>query len=218
MIHQPTEESFLKDISSHSMKVVMNSGIHRHLLFKSATNSYNMWFEIITWPGVLTIHGDMGTWTFSRVDDMFTFFRCSHGKLHINPSYWAEKLRGGVHGGIDNSKVWEEESFRENLVRQLTEYYSLEGEDLAAVKQALDEDVLSQDGKYDLMIAVRDFSCPLPSGDHGESHGRHGKFQFDTCELPSGMEYAYHFIWCLYAIVWAIQVWNVRPGGTDDRT
>jgi hypothetical protein len=23
------------------------------------------------------------------------------------------------------------------------------------------------------------------------------------------MEYAYHFVWCLYAIVWAIQQWDL---------
>jgi hypothetical protein len=200
-IRQPNQEQFMKDVSGHKMAVILQSGVHRHLLFKKPGSS-NLWFEIITWPGALTIHGDMGTWTFSRVEDMFTFFRSRPGKtdLEINPSYWAEKLRGGVHGGSDNSKVWEEDSFRDSLVQQLTEYYSLDGDDLTTVSQALEDQVLRQDGKYDLMIAARDFSCELSGGK--------GRFEFDTCELPTGMEYAYHFLWCLYAIVWAVRQWD----------
>ena len=62
---------------------------YRHLLFRQP-NSGNMWFEIITWPDSLMIRGDMGSWSFSRVQDMFTFFRSD--QLKINPSYWTEKI------------------------------------------------------------------------------------------------------------------------------
>lgn len=163
-----------------------------------------MWFDLITWPGCLTIKGDMGCWTFSRVDDMLTFFRSTpddfvFGKLSINADYWAEKLQHGTHGGRDGAKVWDEESFKKRLTEQLTDYFGLEGDDLKVAKEALTEDVLRQDNKYDLIIAARDFAIDLPDRD---------AFQFDPCELPDGMEYAYHFIWCLYAIVWGIQQYD----------
>jgi hypothetical protein len=209
--NKPTAESFLRDVAAHVMTVKMDNGIYRHIRFRKPMDS-NMWFDIVTWPGVLTIHGDMGTWTFSRVENMFTLFR--DDKLRVNKDYWAEKLQHGTHGGRDGAKVWNEDLFKERIVAQLTEYYDLKGKDLAAVTQALKDEVLCQDNKYDLLIAARDFSCRLPSMEHLRENDRHGNFHFDTTELPDGKEYAYHFVWCIYAIVWAIQKYDansVRP-------
>lgn len=122
---------------------------------------------------------------------MFTFFRDE--QLRVNEDYWAEKLQHGT-GGKDGARVFYEELFKTQLRAQLTEYYSLEGDKLKEISQALEEDVFSHDDKYELLIAARDF--------------RHGEFYFDSCELPSGKEYAYHFVWCLYAIVWGIQQYD----------
>jgi hypothetical protein len=157
---------------------------------------------------VLTIHGDMGTWTFSRLPDMFEFFRSHDGKLRINESYWAEKLRGGVHGGRDSSRVWDEDYFAERLIGQLSDYYSLEQSDLEAVTKAAQEEVLVGENEHELMSAAAGFS-------HQLSDGR--KFQFDTCELPDGKVYAYHFVWCLYAIVWGIRSWDERAKGPEPK-
>jgi hypothetical protein len=190
-----TAEVFLKDVAEHAMAVKLDDGTYRHLRFQKPKSS-NLWFDLVTWPGVLTIHGDMGTWTFSRVEDMFTFFR--DDKLRINAHYWSEKLQHGTHGGRDGAKVFEEDLFRQQMIEHLN-HYDFDDEDRAAVKQALDDDVLSQDGKWDLMIAARDFRVKLPN---------RGDFYFDSCELPTGKEYAYHFLWCLYAIVWGIQQYD----------
>jgi len=183
---------FLKDVLNHSFTVKLDSGLYRHLGFRSKEDGWNMWFELVTWPGCLTIRGDMGTWTFSRLEDMFLFFRDE--KLRINESYWAEKLQHGTFGGRDGARVFSEDLFRERLLAQLTEYYGLEGERLKEVTEALRDEVLNRDNRYDLLMAARDFKC--------------GDFQFDTCELPDGKEYAYHFVWCLYAIVWGIQQYD----------
>lgn len=56
-----TPETFLKDVSGHVMAVKLDEGLHRHIIFRQPKNS-NQWYEILTWPGCLTIHGDMGTW------------------------------------------------------------------------------------------------------------------------------------------------------------
>jgi hypothetical protein len=189
---EPTADSFMRDVSTHQLKVLRDDGLYRHLKFRQPGHSWNMWFELVTWPGVLTIHGDMGTWTFSRLEDMFQFFR--DDKLRINASYWAEKLQHGQHDGRDGARSFSEDLFKERLRAQLTEYYSLEGDQLKEVLEALQDEVLAQDNKYDLLIAARDFKC--------------GDFQFDSCELPDGKEYTYHFIWCLYAIVWGIQQYD----------
>jgi|SRR5665213_1794470 len=82
-------EQFLADVANHELTIKQDNGLYRHLYFRQLGNS-NMWFEIVTWPGALTINGDMGSWSFSRVDDMFRFFRSK--ELRINSSYWAEKI------------------------------------------------------------------------------------------------------------------------------
>lgn len=192
-----TKAQFLKDVAGHKMKVLRNDGLYKHLHFEDEIKGYNLWFDLITWPGNLTIRGDMGTWTFSRIQDMFNFFRSPD--LSINAGYWAEKLQGGIHGGRDLAKRFDEDSFKKRLVEQLEDYYGLHRKKLAEVKQALQEEVLNQDCKYDLMIAARDFQYTFSDGK---------KFQFETCELPDGKEYTYQFIWCLYAIVWGIQQWD----------
>jgi hypothetical protein len=75
-VKEITEEVFLKDVEKHEMKVLLDNGLYRHLRF-AATGQYswNQWFEIITWPGKLAYSGDMGTYVFERIEDMFEFFR-----------------------------------------------------------------------------------------------------------------------------------------------
>jgi hypothetical protein len=92
--YQPTQEQFARDVAKHRMKIVRDDGIHRHLLCRADDNS-DYWFEVITWPHRLCITGDMGTWVFARLEDMFEFFRVdrTHGRCEINPDYWEEKIK-----------------------------------------------------------------------------------------------------------------------------
>ena len=188
---------FLKDVASHALEVKLDNGIYRHLSFRRVS-SFNQWFDIVTWPGFLCICGDMGTWTFARLADMFNFFRDS--QLRINASYWAEKLQNGTIGGRSNAKEWDEDVFTADVLQQLTDYYGLEGERLTSVTEDLKQTLSyeSGNGRHALYRAVADFKY------------RDGarKFYFDSCELPDGMVYSYHFLWCLYAIVWGIQQYD----------
>lgn len=124
---EPSVETFTKDISTHAMTVLLYNGLYRHAKFKKPTDSWHHWFEIITWPGCLTINGDMGTWTFSRIEDMFSFFRCRNG-LSINPAYWAEKLQSGSSGGYRQAKEFSMEDFSERLLDQLKKLLRLQGQ------------------------------------------------------------------------------------------
>ena len=85
-------ERFAKDVADHQMTVLMDIGVYRHLMFKKPDRSEH-WFEIVTTPGMLVIRGDMETWVFSRIPDMFNFFRGKDGE--INADYWQEKLLAG---------------------------------------------------------------------------------------------------------------------------
>lgn len=179
---EPTHETFLKDVANHEMDVKLDQGVYRHIVFSQPMHRFLYRFELITTPGLLVIHGDMETWAFSRVDDMFTFFRGELGK--INCSYWAEKLQAGR----TNAKRFDGEYFKDCLIDSL-DGYDLEGEKRAKVIEELNE-----------IEWCDDESWTRRQVDGIEADGF--KFQ-DTYEI-SGKRYTYHFVWCLYAIVWGI--------------
>src|SRR5436190_22697501 len=93
-------ERFQSDTRDHEMTVLRDDGLYRHLRFKAPDTSF-YWFDLITWPGYLAVVGDFGDgYTFTRVPDMFEFFRAKSGWNggSINPMYWAEKIASGRDG------------------------------------------------------------------------------------------------------------------------
>jgi hypothetical protein len=169
------------------MSVFHDNGIYRHLRFAADNeHSWNQWFEIITWPGSLAVHGDMGSWMFNRVEDMFTLFRRPDGK--INPSYWAEKLQASSKFGGPEVR-FSIDAFKEEVLDSL-DGYSLSESKKKAIKKAVKERVFIYDDEQDVRSELDRF--------------QHGEFRFsDTWEIR-GQEWSTHFIWCLHAIVWAI--------------
>jgi hypothetical protein len=88
MSERPSEQSFLKDIANHQLEILLDNGVYRHLRFKANANSWNMWFDVVTWPGFLAYSGDMGCFVFTRIADMFEFFRSNKADgLPINQGY-----------------------------------------------------------------------------------------------------------------------------------
>lgn len=76
------------------MTVLLDQDLYRHVSFTRPVSSLYR-FDLITWPGSLVIHGDMGTYAFSRTADMFGWF----GTGPINPGYWAQKLTAADPSG-----------------------------------------------------------------------------------------------------------------------
>lgn len=181
-----TEEIFQKDIEHHALNVVRDDGLYRHVVC-AKPGSYCMHFEIVTWPGYLCYVGDMGSFTFSRIPDMFEFFRSDKGS--INPDYWSEKIQACDRDG--GYREWSEEKFREVI-----EYYlSGRGEEPVSeeLRQAVKEEVLSriEDGEHEAYRAANEFE--------------HGGFRFDDLWDHNFKEFTLRFLWCCHAIVWAIQ-------------
>jgi hypothetical protein len=117
-------ERFAGDTAGHQMIVKHDDGLYRHLRFMHhhlcndavmRPGPSHYWFDLVTWPGTLTINGDCGTFVFSRVTDMFEFFRSKYG---INPQYWAEKLQAPDPRG---AKKYSEDVFRQHVVEYVTE-------------------------------------------------------------------------------------------------
>lgn len=80
-------QRFEGDTSEHALTVIRDDGLYRHLRCQKP-GTYIYGFDIVTWPGYLAYVGDMGDFVFTRVRDMFEFFRGDR----INPDYWSEKL------------------------------------------------------------------------------------------------------------------------------
>lgn len=191
-----TPERFAGDVRDHAMTVLRANGIDRHLRFrKPGCSAY--WFDILSWPGALCIDGDCGTFVFRREADMFGFFR--NGRDGINPRYWSEKVVSGgknIGGGIEE---YDAGKFRAELVRQYREHYRHTGLYREALEgfRTLRDDVLSrvEEGAQIACHAVYDFEV-------------NGHQVFDEISARWYSEYTFHFIWCLRAIVWAIQQWD----------
>jgi len=195
-----TQDRFEEDTRHHTMQVLHDAGLYRHLLFR-APKSGSYWFEILTWPGSLTIHGDMGTYTFSRLTDMFEFF----GTGPINPDYWAQKLASQSALGI---KEFSETALNEVVMSHLADWSvelteAEEGHLLAALRNALlrPELALNLHSSYEALATF------IWTASGGKSYQFIDAWEYDLSA------YTVHFLWCLRAITYGIRQYQANGGG-----
>jgi hypothetical protein len=104
MDQQQLERWAVEAFADHTLEVIRDDGLYRHLRCrKSGTWVYG--FDVVTWPGYLTVCGDIGTWVFSRERDMLPWFEASGDR--INPGYWSEKLMHGSGSGHEDARRFE---------------------------------------------------------------------------------------------------------------
>jgi len=187
-----TEEDFLRCVAGHVMQIVKDDGTHRHIRYRTP-GDFEAWFDVLTWPDYLCITGDYGTFVFQRAPDMFNFFRGkADGGLRINPRYWSEKVRAAdhPHGGV---KEYSPEKFAEYVKDYFDDYIAedMTEEERAERWEQIEDNVLGAgESEITARQAVADF------GDF---------WDFWERDLT---EFTYRFIWCLYAIVWAIRQYD----------
>lgn len=197
---------FQKDVAAHEMQVVRNDGINRHLRFKKPGTGC-MYFDIVTWSGILVITGDMGTSVFTRIEDMFQFFRPGRdehrdgeGKLFINPGYWAEKC-------IANDGPKEEFStdrWAKVIKERFDQYFQSHGE--LSPADELEKAELWEKVQGDVIDGVEDQSSAFHAADCFDPENvTFGSLRFDEMWDYTLTDYRWHFIWRLYAIAYAIQ-------------
>lgn len=217
------QERFERDVAEHHMTVLHEDGVYRHVRFSRQDTSC-MHFDLITYPGYLVYSGDMGCYVFSRLRDMFEFFRTDRlygkdpGKLYINRGYWSEKLEA-VDGNRRQAGATE---FSPEKFRQVINEYRLrwvrECRDVLDKNQrrelweAVNDDVLRHldDGEHVAYQHANDFSWsanPINQHRHGYHHRRR-TFAFEDLWEHDFTEYTHRFTWCCYAIAWAIRVYD----------
>lgn len=197
------EQRFLNDVAKHEMIIIRDDGVNRHIRFKRSGTSC-MHFDLITWPGYLCYTGDMGTYVFCRLEDMFEFFRADRkharpedGKaLAINPDYWGEKLQAvDTHGGFRqyNADIFHR-IIKEIVDSHITEE-ELSGAAAKKLRDAVADEVFTHDEtEQDAHEAARDFD--------------HEGFQFHDFWEHDLKEFSHRFMWCCYALAWGIQKYD----------
>ncbi|WP_176331033.1 DUF2267 domain-containing protein [Burkholderia vietnamiensis] len=212
-----TQERFERDVADHQMTIVRDDGVNRHIKFRKADGDSCYWFEILTWPGALCIRGDRGTYVFSRLPDMFQFFRTDRGndptKLYINEGYWCEKLQAVSCDGYGNGQAerFSADSFIARVREEFDSYFArryIGAERLTALWEEIESEVLAD----------------VFDGDSGTAFSKLNEFSneefpnlFDDCYewYSSCNEYTFGFIWNLYAIAWAIRTYDAARAATE---
>lgn len=201
-------ERFFQDTNNHVMTILRDDGLYRHIRF-SVPGSSVYRFDLVTWPGYLAITGDMGSSTFTRVPDMFAFFRAAPGRgdtpaeaLCINPPYWAEKLVAVDRHGW---KELDQEHFKRVIVEQIRTY----GE--AGKKKKILQDV-----REEIFSLVNEDRHGVEAMNAAYAFNSNGFTFYDlfdhNFEKPD-----FHFLWLLWAIVWGIRQYDQRDSVTGNK-
>ena len=190
---QPTLEKFLDDVKNHELTIHQNNGVYRHLTFSKIGDCHQC-FNITTFPDHLVITGDMGTLVFSRLHDMFNFFRSDD--LRINPDYWAEKIQSTTHEAqIASYSKFDLEQAKKNAQEYLNTYLEdnddLSEEDRTLLLEDFELEILRSEDEYEIVEAISNFNFK--------------DFEFDEFRMDDCSVYTYSYIWLCYAIVWGIK-------------
>lgn len=197
-----TQQDFLTDVKDHGMEILVDNEVYRHIKFSRGGSSVYR-FDLITWPGHLCYTGDMGTYTFSRLRDMFEFFATEdfYGKYPINPGYWGEKLTS-----IDKYSSFEEFSM-ESFIKQIWTYVG------DRILDTPEYEIISRDIEENLIPNIEEAwnyeQCiNLVSEYKFFFKGEKRPFKFIDFWDYDFKEYTQKYIWACFAIAWGIKKYN----------
>lgn len=187
------EQRFLKSVAEHEMTIVSDAGLARHIKFGRPQSSVYQ-FHITTWPGYLAISGDAGCYVFARLADMFSFFRGDD----INPQYWAEKLQAADRNC--GYQEFSEDRFHEAIKSDFEQWDFEDDDQRARAWAALQESDLSEDSNPEsvenAVCIAMGYKCPIT------------KRSFNDFWDHDLRDYTFRFLWCCYAIQWAIKQYD----------
>lgn len=197
-------ERFLNDVKNHQLTIHQNNGVYRHLTFKNPESTH-YYFNITTYPEYLVITGDMGSLIFSRLTDMFNFFRSDD--LRINPSYWSEKIEStGYDAKLASYSEFDidivEKNAQEDLNNHLDENDTLSSYDRYELTMEFDEKIMCASDEWEIVEAIRNFNC--------------NGFKFVDFWESDPRKYLSRYIWLCYAIVWGIKKFDEATDVTEN--
>jgi len=185
-------EHFPKEVAKHSMTVLLNQGLYRHLRFAHGDSS-TMAFDLLTYPVGLLIRGDMGCYVFERngSEDMFGFFRDDGKGSRINPDYWAEKCTAQSVWG-NGIEEYDSDTARGDILSWLAE------------SQDMPEDMMHE------IMGRLDFDSEMELRQSMAHEDACGGWNFDFGDVDEWWlsTWTVCYLWCLHAIVWGIEQYD----------
>lgn len=203
-MNHPTLEQFLKGVAHHQLTVNLDQGVFRDLTVMKP-NSGDMHYHITTRPGYLMFTGDMGSFVFTRLSDMFDFFRDKDG-YDINPGYWEEKLEAVDSRG--GAKEFSSDLVKETLIEHLQDHlegidsgdYDKDQSDAEEAKEAIKHLIgLAEDDKHDFYETLRNWDADDAGG-----------LDMDCWWEWDFNDHTYRYIWACFAIVHAIKLYDAH--------
>ncbi|MDV7244510.1 MULTISPECIES: hypothetical protein [Rhodococcus] len=187
------KKMFATYVEKHEMTVLKDDGLYRHIRFQTPGSSI-FWFDLITWPHNLVVTGDVHSYQFARMDDMFEFFTVHAGaRGGINPGYWAEKIRG------DNPAI----SFSEEKFKQQVVEYFMDNRhaytDKVELWKTIRADVLDSAYAYSL-----DDARHVLNNFRYRNYFPDEEFEFADVWEWDLTDYDHHYLMACHAIVWGI--------------
>ena len=164
-----------------------------------------MHYHITTRPGYLVFTGDMGSFVFTRLSDMFDFFRDKDG-YDINPGYWEEKLEAVDSRG--GAKEFSRDLAKETLIEHLQDHlagidsgdYDKDQSDAEEAKEAIEHLIgLAEDDKHDFYETLRNWDADDAGG-----------LDMDCWWEWDFNDHTYRYIWACFAIVHAIKLYDAH--------
>lgn len=198
--HTAIAEQFAGDVADHTFEILHDDGLYRHL--RSTGSEY--WFDVVTWPGSLTVRGGIThAYTFTRLPDMFEFFRSRTGR--INPHYWSEKLDAGRH----SAKQFSEEVFSQRVWAEVRE----EAAEYPGLAKAVQAELFDPYGCIGTLseahAALAEFDFVPPS-----RQGFQAPFRFTDSWEWDLTDWDFGFLRGCHAIVWAIRQYDLAKADT----
>lgn len=197
---------FKSETRNHTLTVLLDQGLHRHLHFQEPGRSA-YWFDLITVPGALIFQGDGDSFVFRRDRDMFAFFRGPVGR--INPHYWSEKLTNGR-----NSVKAYSSKLLEQHVKDVLDEAGTWGDRPRGLVKAVREEILEsceidhEDAARQLLSEFEFYADPA---DRLDSRKKPDFTFSDTWEWDL-RDYDWWFLWACHAIVWGIARYDTARG------
>ncbi|MGD9638355.1 MAG: hypothetical protein AB7U85_04785 [Alphaproteobacteria bacterium] len=190
------KEFFLRDTKNHKVEILNDNGNNRTLCCSNNGSCYYK-FYITTWNGYLCVSGDIGVWVFSRLPDMFEFFR---GKENPDFHYWSEKLEGGTSNSHSLAECWDADLFIDQLTQMINERDYDPEETERLLELARNEIFPKTSYEAEAVLAI--FDCDEINEKVFGSYYEH----------DLGKQYHHRFVWVCFAIVWAIKEYDKIRG------
>ncbi|WP_305781243.1 hypothetical protein [Nocardia nova] len=187
----------LAETRDHVLTIKHDDGLYRHLrCAKPGTGIYS--FDIVTWPGHLSIGGDIDGYVFARIPDMFEFFTLHGGG--IDPGYWGEKVVTRSESRPDRD--FSSDAFKSAVVGEfMSQRDRFPGESRELFRR-IREDVIQAGGEYaeSAHAALHEFRYRSPES---------GKtFEFGDWWEMNLTDWSPNFLRACWAIVWGIEAYR----------